>query len=466
MHAVRYVAALACARSRPTIRKICMAARRADNLKVPLSILGILGTHRVYVLSLQCDFVEESNAAVWFAGHFEGFGEGKSEGAYQKEVDILPLREMPPPGFLQRLGRRRFTPSSNDLHGHVVIVAQLSRRDVTQTRFSMCNWCNWACSIENHSVAKLSREKGNIAFKAKEYATARSLYSHAMAFDQPNPLYPLNRSMANLKLERWDEAEANATKTLDLCPHNLKALFRRGRARKELGKWDQAREDFRMFIDNEGDPTLGAQELKTITDAESSPPSEPSSYTPSDLDTVLQIFISRTTRHPSPFMHQGIFITNPFTVGAANRDCGVCVRASRFNHSCSPNAKYSFDSNTGDLRIHALGTIPCGEEIFITYIGCRQLFGSTRQSRQANLRTRYHFTCACSTCSLPEAKSKMSDARRRKVNELWEIAGRLIPTQEDQCFNVVVEAMCLLRQEGYLDDEADFLYEAGPMSRI
>jgi hypothetical protein len=60
----------------------------------------------------------------------------------------------------------------------------------------------------------------------------------------------------------------------------------------------------------------------------------------------------------------------------------------------------------------------------------------------------------------------MSDARRRKVNELWEIAGRLIPTQEDQCFNVVVEAMCLLRQEGYLDDEADFLYEAGPMSRI
>jgi hypothetical protein len=42
-----------------------------------------------------------------------------------------------------------------------------------------------------------------------------------------------------------------------------------------------------MFIDNEGDPTLGAQELKTITDAESSPPSEPSSYTPSDLDSGL-----------------------------------------------------------------------------------------------------------------------------------------------------------------------------------
>jgi hypothetical protein len=40
---------------------------------------------------------------------------------------------------------------------------------------------------------------------------------------------------------RWDEAEADATKTLDLSPRCLKAHFRRGRARKELGKWDQAR---------------------------------------------------------------------------------------------------------------------------------------------------------------------------------------------------------------------------------
>ena len=48
-------------------------------------------------------------------------------------------------------------------------------------------------------------------------------------------------SMPTDSLFRWDEAEADATKTLDLCPRNLKALVRRGRARKELGKWDQAR---------------------------------------------------------------------------------------------------------------------------------------------------------------------------------------------------------------------------------
>jgi hypothetical protein len=45
--------------------------------------------------------------------------------------------------------------------------------------------------------------QGNVVFKAKNYGTARSLYSHAMAFDQSNHLYHLNRSMANLKLATY-----------------------------------------------------------------------------------------------------------------------------------------------------------------------------------------------------------------------------------------------------------------------
>ncbi|KAF8264520.1 hypothetical protein EI94DRAFT_1805745 [Lactarius quietus] len=54
---------------------------------------------------------------------------------------------------------------------------------------------------QDHSIAELAKEKGNVAFKAKDYATARSLYSHAVASDQSNYLYPLNRSFANLKLD-------------------------------------------------------------------------------------------------------------------------------------------------------------------------------------------------------------------------------------------------------------------------
>jgi hypothetical protein len=294
--------------------------------------------------------------------------------------------------------------------------------------------------------------------------------------------------------------------------------------------------DIQMFIDNEGDPTPGAQELKAITDAESSP-SEPLSYTSNDLDsglanlhlqddsspfaihpsaalqngegafatrdiqrgdlilsekpifstptdvpeplkyisieaavrdlspTDLDSYLSLQNSHdkcpcfPNPLV--GIFGTNSFTV--ANDDSGICLRASRFNHSCSPNARFSFNSNTGELRIFALGTIPHGEEIFVAYISSRRLYGNPRRSRQAILRTRYHFTCACSICSLPEAESKMSDARRQKVKELWEIAGRFTPAQGVQCLNVVVEAIRLLQEEGYLADADDFTNEAGPI---
>jgi hypothetical protein len=295
--------------------------------------------------------------------------------------------------------------------------------------------------------------------------------------------------------------------------------------------------DIQTFTDNGGDVTLGAQELKAIADAESSPPSEVSSNTSSDIDSDLtnlhlqddsSFFAIRTsaafqngegafasrdiqrgdlilsekpifsvpTGVPEPLRdisieagvrdlspahldsylslqnsHDkcscslnplvGIFGTNSFTV--ANDDAGICLRASKFNHSCSPNARHSFNSNTGELRIYALGTILRGEEIFVAYISSRRLYGSPRRSRQAILRTRYHFTCACSICSLPEAESKMSDARRQKATELWETIGRFNPTQGVQCLNIVVEAVHLLQEEGYLADADDFTIEAGPV---
>jgi hypothetical protein len=184
---------------------------------------------------------------------------------------------------------------------------------------------------------------------------------------------------------------------------------------------------------------------------------------PAHLDSYLSLHNShdQCSCFFNSFKLVGIFGTNSFTV--ANDDGGICLRASRFNHSCSPNARFSFNSNTGKLRIFALGTIPRGEEIFVAYIGSRRLYGNPRRSRQDVLRARYHFTCACSVCSLSEAGSKLSDARRQKVNELWETVGRLTPTQGIECLHVVVEAIHLLQEEGYLADADDFTNEAGPI---
>jgi len=321
-------------------------------------------------------------------------------------------------------------------------------------------------------------------------------------------------------------------KPLSCPPRNLKALFRRGVARKELRKWDRARADVQMFIDNGGDATLGAQELNAIAVLETSPPSGPSSYASNDLgsrlenlhleddsssftvhasaviqkgegafasrdlqrgdlilsetpmfrvprscperividavenlspvhlDQFLSLQNSHTDCYSSPIL--GIFYTNAFGF-ADDDDNGLCLRSSKFNHSCSPNAKFSFNSNTGQHRIYALGSIPLGEEIFVAYINGPDLYGSPRRSRQAHLRPGYHFTCACSVCSLPGAESKISDGRRVKVKELWDL--NLNPNLRgnqplEDVVNDTVKAIHLLQKEGYLSDADGFMNDA------
>ncbi|KAF8257880.1 hypothetical protein EI94DRAFT_1756476, partial [Lactarius quietus] len=337
----------------------------------------------------------------------------------------------------------------------------------------------------------------------------------------------------------WDEAEADATQTLVLSPRNLKALLRRGIARRELRKWGEARVDIQTFIDNGGDPTIGAQEFKAISEVESSPPPDPSSYTcnPSgDLDSGLaqlhlqddssvftihtstavqdgkgafaskdiqrgdlilsekpifsiandaplrlkHIFIEAAVQSLSPVhldeflslqnshagcpccpnLLEGIYQTNAHNISEeTSEDAGVFPKASRFNHSCSPNAKFTFNPNTGELRIYALGPVPRGEEIFTAYINGPHLYGKPRRLRQAVLREVYHFTCACSVCSLSKAESKKSDARRIKIDKIWETIRNVDPSPEQgtQVLDDIAEALHLLMQEGYLADTCDFI---------
>ena len=184
---------------------------------------------------------------------------------------------------------------------------------------------------------------------------------------------------------------------------------------------------------------------------------------PTHLDKYLSLHNSHDNCSCSLRPLPGIFGTNAF--GVSSNSGGICLRASRFNHSCSPNAKFTFNSSTGDLRIYALGTIPCGEEIFVGYVSDvllgRRPYGSIRQSRRATLRTQYHFTCQCSVCSLPEAESKMSDARRQRLHAIEESLGSFSLSQGVQCLTVIVEAIHLLQEEGYLGEADEFTHNAG-----
>jgi tetratricopeptide (TPR) repeat protein len=105
--------------------------------------------------------------------------------------------------------------------------------------------------------------QGDEAFKTSDYGAAVAMYSAAIDADRHNQACYLNRSLANLKLERcvrafassssairilnqhwvrWSDAEQDATEAIRLGYKGIKALYRRAVARREQGSFADALE--------------------------------------------------------------------------------------------------------------------------------------------------------------------------------------------------------------------------------
>ena len=91
--------------------------------------------------------------------------------------------------------------------------------------------------------AELWKDRGNIAFSAKNYAQAKKDYTQSIAL-QPTCLAYANRAMAELKLEEYSATEADCTTAIALDAAYTKAYLRRAAAAKQLGKLLQATEDY------------------------------------------------------------------------------------------------------------------------------------------------------------------------------------------------------------------------------
>ena len=160
--------------------------------------------------------------------------------------------------------------------------------------------------------------------------------------------------------------------------------------------------------------------------------------------------------YPDPFV--GVHSTNAF---AAGEDQSVlCLRASRFNHSCSPNARHSWHAPSKTFRIYALRPIAAGDEILVCYISGRNVYGSTRAQRQARLKHKLAFTCACTVCALPEPERAASDRRREEVAGLWETVPYFMPHQIVDRLETIALGVRLMREEGYCADADDFTNDA------
>ncbi|OXC67941.1 hypothetical protein AYX13_03625 [Cryptococcus neoformans] len=129
--------------------------------------------------------------------------------------------------------------------------------------------------------SEASRAEGNTAFKKGKWVEAIGHYTNAVIYNPEDPVAYCNRAQAFLKLDKYHDAERDCTSALALPKgkNNIKALYRRGLARKGMEKVEGALSDMEevLRLDKSNSavkPELEElQEMKTKMDQEKKKPS-------------------------------------------------------------------------------------------------------------------------------------------------------------------------------------------------
>ncbi|KAM7478972.1 hypothetical protein LguiA_027185 [Lonicera macranthoides] len=100
----------------------------------------------------------------------------------------------------------------------------------------------------NMDASELLKEKGNAAFKGKQYNKAVSFYTEAIKLNEANATYRSNRAAAYLELGCFQQAEEDCSKAISLDKKNVKAYMRRGTARESLLFYKEALQDFKHAL--------------------------------------------------------------------------------------------------------------------------------------------------------------------------------------------------------------------------
>ncbi|PKU63505.1 outer envelope protein 64, chloroplastic [Dendrobium catenatum] len=103
-------------------------------------------------------------------------------------------------------------------------------------------------SVSKEESAEIAKEKGNNAYKEKQWQKAINLYTEAIKLNGKNATYYSNRAAAYLELGSYMQAEADCSTVINLDKKNVKAFLRRGTAREMLGYYKEAIEDFRYAL--------------------------------------------------------------------------------------------------------------------------------------------------------------------------------------------------------------------------
>ncbi|KAK7683568.1 hypothetical protein QCA50_013406 [Cerrena zonata] len=114
----------------------------------------------------------------------------------------------------------------------------------------------------------------------------------------------------------------------------------------------------------------------------------------------------------------GIMDTNAvgFRLGMSDYDAecqAVCKDISRANHSCSPNAMWSWRLEAFALEFRATWPIKKGEQVYARYSDIYE----PREKRQKYLLERYKFKCICPSCTSDTSLSDRLRAMLKAASE-------------------------------------------------
>jgi len=109
-------------------------------------------------------------------------------------------------------------------------------------------------------AAIAEKNKGNEAFKGKDWPAAIAHYTKAIELSPSEPSFYTNRAQANIKLEAYGYAIADATKALEIDPQFVKAFYRRAVANTAILRHSDAISDWKVVVrKNPADKVAKAQ---------------------------------------------------------------------------------------------------------------------------------------------------------------------------------------------------------------
>ena len=139
---------------------------------------------------------------------------------------------------------------------------------------------------------------------------------------------------------------------------------------------------------------------------------------------VKSVILKNSTLHVDFYRRKGlrIYDRNSIRVDTdqAGFDSALYTTLARINHSCAPNAEWSFMEEEREVKeVRAIRRIGKGEEVVVDYLSglsvTQGLSFPTCSKRREILAEKWGFCCACSLCASDHVEN---DALRRKLQQL------------------------------------------------